>query len=390
MTTSERRVGKEPVMGDRRGNQEGSFRQRSNGLWEARFSLNGQQVSVYAKTRPEVVRKMRARIDQADRGIPASDERITVERFLQMWLEESARPTVRDTTYEAYAGHVRNHLTPTLGRHKLAKLEPSHVQAMMNDQLAAGLSPTTVNRIRATLRRALNRALKWGMVSRNVATLVDAPKPNRYRVEAITPEEAIAIVAAVEDHRLGALYILMLAVGLRLGEALGLSWDDVNLDERIVTVRRSLQRLNGEFRLTEPKSEQSRRTIPMPDFLVARLRQHRVAQNRERLQAGDAWDREWNLVFTTAKGRPIDNSGVNHTLKRLLKAANLRPMRVHDLRHGCASLLLAKGVTPRVLMETLGHSQISLTMNTYAHVIPSLQRDAADRMDEVFGVTHDA
>lgn len=369
---------------EKRGNQEGSFRQRPNGLWEARFSVNGQQVSVYAKTRPEVVRKMRARLDQADRGIPASDERITVERFLQMWLEESAKPTVRETTYEAYAGHVRNHLVPALGHRKLAKLEPSHVQAMMNDQLATGLSPTTVNRIRATLRRALNRAVKWGMVSRNVATLVDAPKPNRYRVEAITPEEATAIVAAVQDHRLGALYILMLAVGLRLGEALGLSWDDVNLDARTVTVRRSLQRLNSEFRLTEPKSEQSRRTIPMPEFLVARLRQHRVAQNRERLQAGDEWDREWNLVFTTAKGRPIDNSGVNHTLKRLLKAANLRPMRVHDLRHGCASLLLAKGVTPRVLMETLGHSQISLTMNTYAHVIPSLQRDAADRMDEVF------
>ena len=105
----------------------------------------------------------------------------------------------------------------------------------------------------------------------------------------------------------------------------------------------------------------------------------------QRLQAGDTWDREWSLVFTTPSGRPIENSGVNHTLKRLLKAANLRPMRVHDLRHGCASLLLAKGVTPRVLMETLGHSQISLTMNTYAHVIPSLQRDAADRMDEVFG-----
>lgn len=368
---------------EKRGNQEGSVRQRSNGLWEARFSVNGRQVSVYAKTRPEVVRRMRTGLDQADRGLPASNDRINVERFLKTWLEESAQPTVRETTYATYAGHVQNHLVPALGRHKLAKLEPSHVQAMMNDQLVAGLSPTTVNRIRATLRRALNRALKWGMVSRNVATLVDAPKPNRYRVEAITPDEATAIVAAVENHRLGALYTLMLSVGLRLGEALGLSWDDVDLDARTLTVRRSLQRLNGEFRLTEPKSEQSRRTVPMPEFLVARLRQHRVTQNRERLQAGDTWDREWNLVFTTATGRPIENSGVNHTLKKLLAVSNLRPMRVHDLRHGCASLLLAKGVTPRVLMETLGHSQISLTMNTYAHVIPSLQRDAADRMDEI-------
>lgn len=369
---------------EKRGNQEGSVRQRTNGLWEARFSVNGRQVSVYAESRPEVVRKMRVRLQQAERGLPASNERITVEKFLLTWLEESARPTVRPTTYESYAGHVRNHLIPVLGRHKLAKLEPSHVQAMMNDQLAGGLSPATVNRVRATLRRALNQALKWGTVSRNVATLVDPPKSTRFRVEAITPEEANAITAAVAGHRLGPLYVLMLAMGLRLGEALGLSWDDVDLEGGTLTIRRSLQRLQGEFKLADPKSEQSRRTLPIPAFVTAQLKLQRAAQNRERLAAGGAWDGNWGLVFLTDSGRPLDNANVNHTLKRLLKAADMRPMRLHDLRHGCASLLLAKGVSPRVVMETLGHSQISLTMNTYAHVIPSLQRDAADRMDEVF------
>lgn len=369
----------------RRGNHEGSVRERSKDHWEARFTINGRQHSVYAKTRAEAVRKMRKRLEQAEQGLPAANERITVEKFLQDWLENGARPTVRPTTYESYAGHVRNHLIPTLGRYKLAKLEPRHVQAMMNDQIAAGLSANTVGRIRATLRRALNQALKWDMVGRNVATLVDPPKVTRYRVEPITPEEAIAITAAVEHHRLGPLYVLMLAMGLRLGEALGLSWDDLDFNADTLTVRWSLQRIEGKFRLVEPKSDRSMRTLPIPGFVAAQLKQHRVAQEREQALAGEAWDGNWSLVFLTDRGRPLDNANVNHTLKRLLKAAGLRPMRLHDLRHGCASLLLAKRVSPRVVMETLGHSQISLTMNTYAHVIPSLQRDAADRMDEVFG-----
>lgn len=265
----------------------------------------------------------------------------------------------------------------------LAKLQPQHVQHMMNDQLQSGLSPNTVLRIRATLRRALNQAVKWGLITRNVATLVDPPKAEKFRVEAITPEEATAILDAVAEDRLAALHTLLLGVGLRLGEGLGLKWEDVDLNAGVVTVRRSLQKLNGKFDLVEPKTESSRRTLPLPSFVVTALKRHQAAQEREQSVAGEAWENT-GLVFTTNRGKPLDNSGVHHRFERLLKYAGVRQIRLQDLRHGCASLLLAKGVSPRVVMETLGHSQISLTMNTYAHVIPALQRDAADRMDEVF------
>jgi len=368
----------------RRGNHEGTVRLRADGRWEGRFSVNGRQRSLYAKTRVEVTRKMRAAQRDAEQGIPLSDERLTVERYLLQWLETAARPSVRISTYESYSSHVYQHLIPALGRIRLAKLEPQHVQALMNAKLETGLSANTVLRIRATLRRSLNQAMKWGLVSRNVATLVTPPKIEKFKVEPITPEEAAAIAAAVSQHRLSALFTLMLSAGLRLGEALGLGWQDVNLDTASLTVRRSLQRIQGEFRFVEPKSDSSRRTIPIPAFVVSGLKLHRAAQARERLQAGDAWE-DSGLIFCTEKGRPLDASNVNHTFRRLSDAAGLRRMRLHDLRHGCASLLLAKGVSPRVVMETLGHSQISLTMNTYAHVIPALLREAADRMDEIFG-----
>lgn len=366
----------------RRGNQEGSIRKRKDGRWEGRISVDGRQRSFYGKTRVEVTRKIREAQRKVDRGLPLADERITLGNYLDQWLASSVSPSVRPATYSSYESHVRIHLKPALGKVPLAKLQPQHVQRLMNDKLDAGLSANTVLRIRATLRRALNQAIKWGTIDRNVATLVDPPKAEKYRVEAVTPEEATAIIDAVKDHRLGGLYILLLGTGLRLGEGLGLRWDDVDLEARTLTVRKALQKVDSEFKLVEPKSDQSRRTLILPDFVVSSLRQHRATQNRERLASGSEWS-DWNLVFTTAAGRPLDDSNVHHAFRRLLDSAGLRSLRLHDLRHGCASLLLAKGVSPRVVMETLGHSQISLTMNTYAHVMPALQREAAEKMDEV-------
>ncbi len=368
----------------RRGNNEGSIRKRKDGRWEGRISVDGRQRSFYGKTRVEVSRKIREAQRKVDRGLPLADERISLGKYLEQWLETSVKPSVRPATYASYESHVRIHLGPAMGGVPLAKLQPQHVQKLMNAKLDEGLSANTVLRIRATLRRALNQAMKWGLIDRNVATLVDPPKAEKFRVEPITPDEATAIINAVDDHRLGALYTILLGTGLRLGEGLGLRWSDLDLDASTITVRHALQKIDGEFQFVKPKSELSRRTLALPSFVVTALRRHRAAQNRERLAAGAKWE-DWDLVFSTSHGLPLDNSNVNHTFRRLLSAAELRPLRIHDLRHACASLLLAKGVSPRVVMETLGHSQISLTMNTYTHVMPSLQRDAAARLDEILG-----
>jgi len=366
----------------RRGNNEGTVRKRPDGRWEARFSVDGRQRSTYARTRAEVVNKMRQAQRQADSGIPLSDERLTVGQFLASWLETYVRPSVRPSTYDSYEQHVRMHLTPTLGRLRLAKLSPAHVQAMMNAKLAAGLSPRTVLHIRSTLRRSLGQAVKWGLVPRNVATLVDPPKVTRYKVEALSAERATQIFAAVKGHRLEALFTVTLSIGLRQGEALALKWDDVNWTAAELKVHRALQRINGELTLIQPKSERSRRTIPLPSKTVEALRQHRARQGRERLLAGTDWKDE-GFVFSTSVGTPMDGSNVTRIFQRLLKDAGLPPHRFHDLRHDCATLLLAQGVPMRVVMETLGHSQMSLTADTYSHVLPAMQRVAADRMDDI-------
>jgi len=365
----------------RRGNNEGTIRKRTDGRWEARISVNGRQRSVYGKTRDEVSRKLRSVQQAVDHGLPLHNERTTVAGFLQQWLETAVRVSVRPSTLKSYTGHINFHIVPAIGSVPLVKLQPQHVQRMINTLLESGLSPSTVLRVRATLRRSLNQAMKWGMVSRNVATLVTPPKVERFRVEPLTAEEALAILQVVKPHRLEALYSLLLGSGLRLGEALGLRWEDVDLEQGQLTVRFALQRIDGTHQLAAPKSRSSRRTVALPQFVLHALRRHRERQELER----HLWTQtnELGLVFTTLAGRPLDGPAANSTFKRLLKSADLRPLRLHDLRHGYASLLLAKGVHARVVMELLGHSQISLTLDTYSHVIPALQHEAVDRLDEL-------
>jgi len=254
------------------------------------------------------------------------------------------------------------------------------VQAFLNAKSAAGLSPRTVQYIRAILRRALGQALKWSLVTRNVAALVDPPRSVSKQVVPLTASQARAFIEFTQADRLGPLFHVAIASGLRQGELLGLRWEDVDFDAGTLTVRYTLQRVEGRPQLMEPKTPLSRRTVTLPASAVGALRSQRRRQLEARLLAGDGWQ-DWNLVFTSAIGTPLEPSNVVHRLQHHLAEAGMPRQRFHDLRHYAASLLLAGGVSPRTIMGILGHSQISLTMNTYAHLSPSLERKAAYAID---------
>lgn len=370
-----------PTKPSRRGHNEGTIRHRSDGRWEARISLaNGKRKSLFGRTRRDVQDKLRTAQREIEAGLDLGAGRQTVGAFLDRWLVDVAKPSIRPKTYASYTQLVRLHLKPALGHHQLAKLSPHHVQMMMNAKSAAGLSPRTVQYLRAVLRRALGQALKWGLVTRNVATLVDPPRSQRPDVVPLSPLQARAFLTAAKGDRLEALYSVAIALGLRQGEALGLGWDDVDLDAGVLRVRYALQRIDGTLQLVEPKTKRSKRTIPMPPTIVAALRDHRVRQLEERLLAGSRWQ-DHAVVFPSSIGTPMDARNVVRRFHALLDKAGLPSMRFHDLRHTCASLLLAQHVPPRVVMETLGHSQIALTMDTYSHVMPVMQREAADLME---------
>lgn len=370
-----------------RGQNEGTIYRRQDGRWTGVVSLgyrNGkrQRKHVYGRIRREVQEKLTQVLRDHQRGLPVPVGQCTVGQFLERWLEDAVRNSVRPLTFTSYRQLVRGHITPALGKVVLSKLTPQQVQAFMNAKLSDGFSPRTVQYLRAVLRRALNQALRWDLVVRNVATLVDPPHVPRAEIKPLTPTELGIFLDAVRGQRFEALYVLAIATGLRRGELLGLKWLDLDLDKATLRVRRALQRLEGGLQFVEPKSANSRRTLTLPLLAVEALRERRRRQLEERLAAGSRWV-ENGLVFTTRKGTPLDHATVVRDFHRSLKSAGLRHQRPHDLRHANATLMLSEGVHPRVVMEMLGHSSIALTLDTYSHVIPTLQSDAASRVDAV-------
>lgn len=374
----------------RRGHDEGSIFQRKDGLWASSISLGygpdgkRRRKSYYGKTRREVADKLKQAMHDAGQGLPVDAKRQTVKQLLEHWLEHAVKPTIRPSTYANYSSHVKKHLAPSLGRHQLGDLTPQHIHEFLGHKLKAGLSPHTTADIYHVLRRALGQAVRWGLVARNVAALVDPPRFEKPNMRYLTSDQALTFLQAIKGERMEAFYSVAVALGLRRGEALGLRWDDIDFDEGILYVRRSLQRVSGSLQFTEPKTRTSVRQINLPKATVTALRAHRVRQLEERVFVGSKWQ-DNDLVFSTGIGTPYEPNNIRRHFLRMLKRAGLEPMRVHDLRHTAASLMLAQGIPPKVISEILGHARISITLDTYSHLMDPMRREAADKMDELLG-----
>ncbi|MDZ4781470.1 MAG: tyrosine-type recombinase/integrase [Planctomycetia bacterium] len=365
----------------RRGNGEGSIYQRSDGRWCGCINIgyNGagkrQRKVVYGATKKEVQDGLTKLQGKKLGGVLVKVERQTVAEFLTWWLESVAKGRIRATTYANYETMIRVHVNPRLGGLALAKLLPDHLINLQTSMADAGASPRVRQLTYAILHRALGDAMRLGKVARNVCDVVDRPRVEKSTVRALDPGQVDDFLVAAETDRLYALYVLAIASGLRLGELCGLQWSDVDLDAGTVTVRHTLMEVKGRSELSQPKSESGRRRVDLAAAAVAALVEHRKQLMREGL-AGCPF------VFCDTDGNTLRRSNITRrSFKPTLKRAGLPDMRFHDLRHTSASLLLTKGVHPKVVQERLGHSQISLTLDTYSHVMPSLQRDAANSLD---------
>ena len=370
----------------RRGRGEGGITKRGDGRWMGQADLGWQdgkrrRKSLYGRTKGEVQAKLRETLHRKAHGMPPVPEQETVGTFLRRWLDIK-KEGVRQRTWTRYEQIVRAHLLPNLDRIRLAQLTPQDVAECLRRVKVSG-SAYMARGARDVLRTALNQALRWELVSRNVAVLTDPPRHRTREITPLTPRQAGTLLAAVTGHRLEALITVALGLGLRQGEALGLRWEeDVDLEAGQLSVQQTLVRAGREPRFEEPKTDRSRRTITMPSVVAAALRRHRTRQLEEQLAAGPEW-RQSGLVFTTPIGTPIDRGRLHGTFKAILRSAGLPDIRYHDLRHTAATLLLVQGVDLRTIMATLGHSRISQTMDLYAHMMPTLRGHAAEQMDAI-------
>ncbi len=369
--------------GRRRGHGEGTIYQHATRGWVGQLTTpDGRRKTFYGRTRREVQEKLSAARRDLAQGLPLPNRRLTLQQYLTDWLEQTVKPSTRPRTYRSYADTVRLHIVPALGKYPLDQVTPPRIQALLNAKIAAGQSPRSVTYIRDVLSRALNRAVEWNLLARNPAPLVPAPRGKKRAIVVLTPEQARAFLDHVQGDRLEALYTVALALGMRRGELLGLQWSDVDLDRGTLTVRHQLQRIDGVLRLSEPKSEHGARTLTLPAVVAESLRRHRIRQLEERLLAGPRWQ-ETDHVFTSTVGTALDERNAYRQFQKARAGAGLPAMTLHDLRHSAASLLLAQGVPARMVMELLGHSNISLTLGTYAHIIPQLSRETADKMNAI-------
>lgn len=363
-------------MSGRRGKGEGSIRRRKDGRWEGRYTeYSGgrkRRVSLYGATREEVVRKMAERLVFMGRR-PAGED-VSVEEFLARWLS-AIRRSVRETTYRRYETNVRVHLLPAFGHLRLSELHPLAIQQFYARKMGE-LSPRTVRYLHATLGRALRMAVRWGMLERSPTDLVDPPKAGRREQRFLTPEQAVRLIECSRGDRLHALYVLALTTGMRQGELLGLMWQDWE-GERIF-VRRTLINCGGRLWYGEPKTQGSRRGLYLPPLAVQALARH-----RSRMEGEGNYGPQ-RPIFCNRKGAPLLSQNLmRRSFHPLLERAGLPRVRFHDLRHTFASFLIHQGLHPKVVSDALGHSSIKLTMDTYSHLLPGMQRQASIAISQI-------
>jgi len=340
---------------------------------------------LYGKTRADVSAKLTKAMADRDDGLVFDAGGSTVGDYLDRWLSDSVRGTVRESTYSRDKYLITNHIKPALGRLKLTNLNALHLQGLYRDRLDPGLSGSTVQKIHHVLHKALAQAVKWNLIPRNPADSVKAPTPTPKEMHPLSASEARKLLEVAQGDRLEALYVLAVHTGMRRGELLGLKWPDVDWENATVRVRRTLTRKGTGHVLGEPKTKKSRRTVRLTHKAVEALRSHRARQAQEKLRVGSLYQ-DQDLVFSGYNGGLINPSNLRQrSFKPLLKRAGLPQITFNDLRHTCASLLFQRNVHPKLVQELLGHASVAITLDTYSHMLPGMGSEAADAMGEALG-----
>lgn len=363
-------------MGKRRSRGEGSiFYNEQKNVWVAEITVKGKKRRKYNRTQKEARVWLLEQRENIAKGLLIDDKKVTLEEFIDRWFEDIAKPRLRDSTIAAHESIIRVHIKPNIGGVRLSELSPQVLQNLCAQKLKEGLSNRTVKYIRSILHQTLDTALEWNLVVRNVADAVKTPAPKKKKIQPLTKEQVWQLLDILQNDRLYPLYVVYLGCGLRRGEALALTWDCVDLDNRMLHIRKTIQLITGKGLIVgEPKSESSRRAMVIPEFVAAALQVHYKNRNPDS-----------PYVFCSSNGTPFYPRNILRHFKCALKKANLpQDIRIHDLRHFFVSWLLAKGQPPKDVQVIAGHADFSTTMDIYGHLMPGGNEEAAKRMNDLF------
>ena len=369
----------------------GNITKRGDRTWLVRVSL-GRDADGKRKYHSTTVHGTKRKADahltavlrRIDKGEFVEPSTMKLGEYLDEWLKSSAKPNVRARTYEDYSSVCRTYLKPELGSVRLQALDPSHIEAALARMKDRGLSVTTRRHAATILSMALKKAVRKRYLVANPCDLADKPKRKRREMRVLSQEQVAKFLEGAKGNRMEAMFRLSLVSGMRPGEVCGLKWADLDFEQGSVTVQRSLTGRAGEWQLEETKTEAGNRTIPLPPTILKDLRAHRRRQLEAKLAAGQKWQNK-DLIFCTEAGGLVDLDNVRRRFfKPIIKKAKLpKQLRWYDLRHTSATLLMQAGTNPKVVAERLGHTDVALTLQVYSHVLPSMQQEAASRLEEM-------
>ncbi|MCX4519665.1 site-specific integrase [Streptomyces anulatus] len=378
-------------MAKRRPNGGGTVTRRKDGRYQgAAYVTNtdGHRVRkfVYGSTYDEAAEKLGKLQEQERNGVPVPSRTWSLGEWLAYWLEHIVKPNREHNTYVKYESKVRLYLVPHLGKKPLVRLTPAQLRSFMAELKRTEVPPAARFEVLRVLRNALNRAVREELLTRNVAELVDMPKVTKKEAKPWNAREAITFLRSARAHRLYAACVLVLVLGLRRSEVLGLRWQDIDFDQRQFTPLKQVQRVKGVgLVLKDLKTESSHAVLPLPEFCARALEERRELQGLERRIVGDGWSQEpgQDLIFSSERGGLIDPVGFSRSFNALVKRAGVRRITVRLARHTCGTLLAFLKVHPKVAQAILRHSQISMTMDVYTHVVGDGEREAVTMLAEL-------
>lgn len=335
-------------------------------------------------TKKEAQKYLTAKTREKDLGVFVEPASMPLSEFLDRWLEEIAINKLRARTFENYESLLNCHVRKILGAKRLSDIQAYEVQKLYNDMKKAKYSPKTIRHVHNVLSSAFKQAVRWKMLMQNPCEFCELPRMEKVEMMYFTPKETTKFLEAAKDDKFFPAFLLAIETGMRPEEYLGLQWKDVNFENKSVSVRRALVvKKGGGFIFTEPKTKKSRRSIPISNTLIKALKGHRRKQLEERLKLGANYQ-TFDLVFASEIGTPLLHGNLlRRHFKPIRDKAKLPKIRLYDLRHTTATLLLSAGENPKVVSERLGHASIVLTLDTYSHVLPSMQKTATNKMEKL-------
>ena len=372
----------------------GHVRERGKGNWYAVLSTRDPQTGKRkvrfislpnANGKRDAQQALARIVTEINSGTYAEPDKTTLAQFLERWLAH-IKTQVTPRTYGGYAERVRNNIIPALGATRLIKLLPEQISEAYSKALTSGrcdgkggLSPQTVKHIHVVLKQALAQARVWRAISHNPADLVKPPKLARGEMQTVNTDQTAAMIEAARGTPIFIPILLGVLCGMRRGEICALRWRSIDLDAGQLSVVASTEQGRGGMREKEPKSGKGR-LIALPPMLVAELRRHRMQQAEWLLRLGVRLTDD-HYVCLTEDGESVWPSSLTRAFRTFMRRHKLPQIRFHDLRHSHATHLLAANVHPKIAQERLGHSNVSITLNTYSHVVPGMQQEAAAKVD---------